>query len=343
MATEQPTHPYPVTQDAPGGPKWDLRHFYRGCRCEGCVKSWREERRETHARRWATDEAYRERVKAANRRNREKANRVASRDEHLRPSLAVGNSGYACGCRCAGCVAGHNAYQRLRRGKGDARSKHNEQERERYYRRTPDRQRRAREAQKEHNSRRAAWLSGVKLANGCADCGYRGHFAALDFDHVRGEKLFDIGPGAKRAKAAVEAEIAKCDVVCARCHRLRSAARLAATGPGRCRPRKQPDLFEPQWAQRKRARQRELLNEKRAKGRAFLDALKLTAGCAGCGYREHACALDFDHVRGEKRFHVSVLKHLSPEARAAEIAKCEVVCANCHRVRTWERKCGKPA
>jgi hypothetical protein len=50
--------------------------------------------------------------------------------------------------------------------------------------------------------------------------------------------------------------------------------------------------------------------------------------------------MDFDHVRGEKVANVSVLVAGGASRRRvlAEIAKCEVVCANCHRERTHGRQ-----
>ena len=67
---------------------------------------------------------------------------------------------------------------------------------------------------------------------------------------------------------------------------------------------------------------------------------KLDRGCADCGYCEHPDALEFDHVRGEKRDILSRLKNYAKnEAELLdEIAKCDVVCANCHRIRTASRK-----
>jgi hypothetical protein len=48
--------------------------------------------------------------------------------------------------------------------------------------------------------------------------------------------------------------------------------------------------------------------------------------------------MDLDHVRGTKEFKISEAVHhaygASFERLYAEIAKCEVVCANCHRLRT---------
>lgn len=59
-----------------------------------------------------------------------------------------------------------------------------------------------------------------KLELGCADCGYKGHHAGLDFDHVRGDKEFDVATIV--SLPALYREMEKCDVVCARCHRIRT-------------------------------------------------------------------------------------------------------------------------
>lgn len=57
----------------------------------------------------------------------------------------------------------------------------------------------------------------------CVDCGKQYPPSAMDFDHVRGEKLFTIGSqlGRNRTEQELLAEIAKCDVRCAVCHRIR--------------------------------------------------------------------------------------------------------------------------
>lgn len=71
---------------------------------------------------------------------------------------------------------------------------------------------------------------------------------------------------------------------------------------------------------------------------AFLAAYKLERGCIDCGYRDHAVALDFDHVSGKKDFALSRAYGKSWKRILAELEKCEVRCANCHRVKTAERK-----
>jgi len=64
----------------------------------------------------------------------------------------------------------------------------------------------------------------VKLARGCTDCGYNAHPAALDFDHRDpASKTDDIGKMYGRATTdRIYAEVNKCDVRCANCHRVKT-------------------------------------------------------------------------------------------------------------------------
>lgn len=63
-------------------------------------------------------------------------------------------------------------------------------------------------------------INAIKVARGCSVCGYNAHPAALDFNHVRGEKLFNVSRDTKTAWSKVLEEIAKCDVLCSNCHRI---------------------------------------------------------------------------------------------------------------------------
>lgn len=64
-------------------------------------------------------------------------------------------------------------------------------------------------------------------ARPCKDCYGVFDPVCMDFDHVpeRGTKIFEVSKGSDRSLRAVATEIAKCDVVCANCHRLRTKAR----------------------------------------------------------------------------------------------------------------------
>jgi hypothetical protein len=69
-----------------------------------------------------------------------------------------------------------------------------------------------------------------------------------------------------------------------------------------------------------------------------LEALK-SVPCADCGGRFPRVCMDFDHVRGDKVASISQMIRMSYswDNILDEIAKCEVVCSNCHRVRTASR------
>ena len=73
--------------------------------------------------------------------------------------------------------------------------------------------------------------------------------------------------------------------------------------------------------------------------RDFIVEYKLARGCADCGFNGHPSALEFDHLpQFEKHEAISRLVLGNRGPLEAEIAKCEVVCANCHRIRTAERR-----
>lgn len=99
-----------------------------------------------------------------------------------------------------------------------------------WYRKNRDKQ--MADVQRTNRRRRAEGRALVRRMKDrpCMDCGGRFPPAAMDFDHVRGEKVAAVS--ALVAQAAVlkrlRDEIAKCDIVCANCHRIRTAKRLAA-------------------------------------------------------------------------------------------------------------------
>lgn len=57
-----------------------------------------------------------------------------------------------------------------------------------------------------------------------------------------------------------------------------------------------------------------------------------------CGVKFVWYIMEFDHVRGVKIFNISKMVGRGMKAVLEELAKCDVVCANCHRIRTFKRK-----
>lgn len=62
--------------------------------------------------------------------------------------------------------------------------------------------------------------------------------------------------------------------------------------------------------------------------------------CQDCGCVFPFYVMDFDHREGEeKTAQVAMLvSTMSLKRLLDEIAKCDLVCANCHRVRTYQRE-----
>jgi hypothetical protein len=62
--------------------------------------------------------------------------------------------------------------------------------------------------------------------------------------------------------------------------------------------------------------------------------------CVDCDGRFAPCVMDFDH-RDERTKNYTVSRMIGRAGTAkilAEIAKCDIVCANCHRDRTYRRR-----
>jgi hypothetical protein len=78
----------------------------------------------------------------------------------------------------------------------------------------------------------------------------------------------------------------------------------------------------------------------RQRNRDFIAVAKTGVPCADCGIAYPHYVMQFDHLADDKDRDVATLA-LVPVSLArlqAEIAKCEIVCANCHAERTYRRR-----
>jgi len=74
----------------------------------------------------------------------------------------------------------------------------------------------------------------------------------------------------------------------------------------------------------------------------YIQELKSKTPCMDCKINYPYYVMDFDHVRGRKHKNVmELIPTLSKKKIDEEIAKCEIVCSNCHRIRTHQRKMKK--
>lgn len=141
----------------------------------------------------------------------------------------------------------------------------------------------------------------------CVDCGYAGALAALDFHHRdSGTKEFAIS-SFRGSWAKLVAEVEKCDLLCANCHRIRHLIEDRALQVGAV-----------------------AASRRRTKIRAVA---YMGGSCESCGRRGEPAIFDFHHVvPSQKEFGIGqdgIPRRWS--AVVAELAKCVLLCANCHR------------
>jgi hypothetical protein len=149
----------------------------------------------------------------------------------------------------------------------------------------------------------------------------------MDFDHRDPTtKSFALsGKCQLKSEETLLREVAKCDVVCANCHRLRTQHQRASF----------------QWSWPKggdsprsgaktaiRLRQAELLTRLRS------------VPCIDCGGDFPPFVMEFDHREpGTGRTLVSHMAGRASDRRILEeVAKCDIVSSNCHRNRTFVRR-----
>lgn len=85
---------------------------------------------------------------------------------------------------------------------------------------------------------------------------------------------------------------------------------------------------------------------RRKRNKRIVDDLRARTPCSDCGKLYPPHVMDFDHVNGDDKVNDVLNLALSPvsvEKLMIEIAKCEIVCSNCHRIRTHERRVDQTA
>lgn len=96
------------------------------------------------------------------------------------------------------------------------------------------------------------------------------------------------------------------------------------------------------------------LQEHRQKMRALVNRWKTIKGCSQCGFKGHHFQLDLDHIDPETKRNKGTGNHRSYEPSwnkeriKEELSKCVILCANCHRLKTYLSKdhlqvCDSPA
>ena len=92
------------------------------------------------------------------------------------------------------------------------------------------------------------------------------------------------------------------------------------------------------WRAKNPRKVKEMSRRQYARSKAIIDEIRRNAECVDCGNPDDR-VLDFDHVpeRGKKLRNVTNAS-LGVIKREEELKKCDIVCANCHRIREYERR-----
>lgn len=158
------------------------------------------------------------------------------------------------------------------------------------------------------------WIHERKTdSDGCRHCG-EADPACLDFHHrPETDKEMAINKMVPHgySKADIESEMEKCQLLCANCH-TRAHAPVSATGASGT------------------------ISTKEQRLRRWTNEYKRKRGCRRCSEIDPVC-LQFHHVE-EKRMGVGeMIANSYPESDVrAEVEKCIVLCANCHRKEHYE-------
>lgn len=142
----------------------------------------------------------------------------------------------------------------------------------------------------------------LKMDGKCSKCGLE-DYRCLDFHHINPcDKKKDICSitGTGYSTKYLLKEIAKCELICRNCHKL----------------------------EHNRA---PVQNTKKAK---FVAEYKQSRCCEHCGFKHFKC-LEFHHVSGIKIEIIGYMMHrgqFSLEDIQKEIAKCILLCSNCHKI-----------
>lgn len=158
-------------------------------------------------------------------------------------------------------------------------------------------------------------MEGIELVNSfkmdpCLDCKKSYPVICMQLDHIGDDKIDNVSSMVGYNRDRILAEIAKTEAICACCHRIRSAAREHI---------------------------KVSKDKRRVAFRAMIDAIK-SKPCSDCGLCFSPVAMDLDHINDKNKVAaISDMAHWPQHKILIELKKVEVVCANCHCLRTEAR------
>lgn len=173
-----------------------------------------------------------------------------------------------------------------------------------------DRQRRDNDKARYTEAR--TFVDAQKKKSVCIECGHS-DYRVLDFHHLDpGKKTVGVSRAVVQRWSAerILAEISKCVVLCANCHRLLH------------------------WSERTNNEPKTKRQRRRCRIRKFIESCRLGQKCTQCGEDDFR-VLDFHHTDPSTKDGTlanALALNWGSKRILEEITKCTVLCANCHRI-----------
>ncbi len=139
----------------------------------------------------------------------------------------------------------------------------------------------------------------------------------------------------------------KCGVLLDKCNSYSQDGRLRATCKKchaaahqvwREKNRDRDRRYTKKWREKNAEKVRAYSTQSNRRHVAILAMIKSERPCYDCGAMLPPECMDFDHVRGSKVRDISDMSTATDSRIWEEINKCQLVCSNCHRIRTRQRR-----
>jgi hypothetical protein len=178
------------------------------------------------------------------------------------------------------------------------------------------------------------FLQSEKERRGCEICHLSFPYYVLDLDHLnQEEKPRHRGrSNGMYVKNLVQARklLSISQVTCAVCHRIKTDLNQENQFNNKPQIKGHTGKQNPSFYRKIERRRREV--------REFLAASK-TGPCKDCKNNYPPVAMDFDHLFNKICGVSKIIKsNISITKLKSEISKCDLICANCHRIRTHSRQ-----
>lgn len=100
--------------------------------------------------------------------------------------------------------------------------------------------------------------------------------------------------------------------------------------------------YQQKWHQENQVRRSKKIKNVRLEVRDEVNEIKEAQGCKDCKTPFPYYVLQFDHLDGYVKTDKiqNLIRSASRDRVMEEISKCDVVCANCHSIRTYKRSKG---